>query len=135
MVFAFDAEFAPTSNSEIGQAISVYFGIQLSNHDIRNALENLSESNKVAIFNGTYKLGHSTSAEYEQRIKDANELEDLVRKEWLEEVKDLDFEPVNNWKRSLWDCLTSYMAKAFYRHGVQTVQLLDPTIPAVRMHS
>ena len=130
MVFAFDTEFSPTSYSEIGQAISVYFGIQLSSQDIRNALDNLTDGERVDIHNGTYMLGLSTAAEYAQRIKDANELGDLVRKEWLEEIRDLDFERIDNWEKSFWDCLTSYMAKAFYRHGVQTVQLLDPTVPS-----
>lgn len=129
-VFAFDGDFSPEEYADISDAISVYFGIQLSNRDVRRALDNLLETEEVVQHNGRFVLGLGASAEYAQRIRDADELERKVKEEWLDELKDLDFDGVEDWEKSIWDCLTTYMAKAFYRHGVQTVQLLDPAFPS-----
>ena len=129
-VFAFDTDFAPTTIAEIRDALAAYFGVQPSNREIQEATHSHIASAKMLYQNSTYTLSPHTAAEYQQRVADANELEEQVKREWLSEIADLDFAGSDNWQKSIWDCLNGYMAKAFFQHGAQTIELLDPNIPS-----
>ncbi|MDE2818712.1 MAG: hypothetical protein OXI40_03155 [Chloroflexota bacterium] len=129
-VFAFDSDFAPTTILEIREAISVYFGIEVAERDVRTAVDSLIGDTRMMLQSNAYMLSLQTSVEYQQRIIEANTLESQVKDEWLSEIEDLEISNAINWHESMWNCLTSYLARAFYQHGVQTVQLLDPRIPS-----
>ncbi|NJL71839.1 MAG: hypothetical protein HC888_09595 [Candidatus Competibacteraceae bacterium] len=73
------------------------------------------------------------NAETTQRVEEAASLEHGVRQEWLDAVAaqaaNQSYELPTDWEEELWTCLQLYMAKAFRRHGVQTVMLLNPDLP------
>ena len=127
-VFVVHTFHAPATVTEIRESILEYFGVQLAEHEIRNALDTHVNGAKVLLQNGKYVLSAHTLAECRQRIDDSNKLQSEVKREWLIEIEDLDFAEADNWQDSIWDCLFAYMTSAFYQHGAQTIQLLDPNI-------
>ncbi len=128
-IFASNVNLAPATVAEIRESISQYFGVQLSEREIQEALDTHVAGANMQFQDGAYTINPHISTQYQQRIEDANDLEREVKHEWFGEIKDLDFAKLDNWKQSMWDCLTSYMARAFYQHGAQTIRLLDPNTP------
>lgn len=71
-------------------------------------------------------LEPSVRVRIEAQIKEADELETAVREEWFATLES-EIPLAAEGKTELWNCLRAYMAKAFKRHGVETMLLLDPS--------
>ena len=128
--FAYDADFAPSSVDEILDAVSVFFGIQLSKSETEESLKSLLDDGRLLSTDGTYSVDPGTLSQYSKSIARANEIELRAKAEWFREIADIDSINSCDIQSSIWTCLMSYMARAFYRHGVQTMRLLDPSIPS-----
>ena len=69
---------------------------------------------------------------FKRALTRAQALEDRVRQVWLEEIlKDFPTLPLDQ----IWQALRGYLARAFRRHGIQTIALLDPSIEIAPEHS
>ena len=106
--------------------IDTVFGIDLPIHQIEIALVNLQKANVVTRPGGTnLVLSGDASESLLNRCQEIEALEDRVRQTWLEECGE---EQATVDATVLWLTLRKYLARAFRRHGLQTVALLDPTI-------
>ena len=109
---------------QIAEAMKVLFGVQTSPKDIGMALERLARAGKLSdVGNGHLSLDLVTKDTLLARIDDAKALEKDVRSTWLKQVHanapSLDGD-------KLWITLLAYLQKAFRRHGIQAVELLNP---------
>jgi len=119
-----------TDVQEITKAINDYFGLQLNNSLIKESIERL-QSNSVIVrieADKVFRLTEHAQAVIEDRINDAAKLEEAVKTEWLADVGRFIPEDVSKYTTNLWNCLQSYMSKAFRRHGVETIRLLSSDI-------
>lgn len=127
--FAYDSALAPETAEELQNAIEVLFGVELKLEEVQRAIDSNLEGGHLQRQNGALFLLPATRAEYAQHIELAVNLELTVKNEWLEQIAGLVNSKSDNWENKLWKCLTTYMARAFHQHGVQTVQLLNPALP------
>jgi len=130
-VLAIDDTFAPASSQELAEAVKVYFGLTLVNDALQSSLDRLVSSARIIRHNSShaYFLPPYERVVAESRLNDTNSLESTVREEWLADIDENFKFSQSGWENKLWACLKAYMAKAFKRHGAQTIQLLNPTIP------
>jgi len=127
--FAYDSTLAPKDAEQLQNAIEVLFGVELKITDLQRAIDSNLERGHLQRQNGALFLLPATRAEYAQHIEAAVNLEQTVKNEWLEQIADLVTPKSGNWEDKLWRCLSTYMARTFHQHGVQTVQLLNPALP------
>jgi hypothetical protein len=127
--FAYDSTLAPKDAKELQNAIEVLFGVELKITDVEHAIDNNLERGHLQRQNGALFLLPATRVEYARHIEAAVNLEQTVRNEWLEQIADFVTPKSDNWENKLWRCLSTYMARTFHQHGVQTVQLLNPALP------
>jgi len=111
--------------------VDAYFGLGFPETTLAASMDRLFSSNRILRSDdGIYYLPPGVSEEAMERVKAARELETRVRDEWLDEVSQFQPQIISSEQQDrLWNALQSYMAKAFHRHGAQTVKFLDPTIP------
>lgn len=126
-VFTIDKSFAPTSAKQVAEALNSMFGLSFSERQTQPAVDRLVADRRLLLDRRTkiFSLAPNIRAEVEAQIKEAAELERQVRDEWLTSV-DTEGLLSDKAKDELWRALRAYMAKAFQRHGVETIQLLDP---------
>ncbi|MDQ5824368.1 MAG: hypothetical protein M3441_09195 [Chloroflexota bacterium] len=130
-VFVIDATFAPLHANNIREAIRTQYGLSLSPSLIQASVDRhitagrLLKPSKSAVF----ALSPSVRLEIGDRIEGARQLEVSVKNEWLTTVATWATEQDDGWQDELWNCLRTYMAKAFRRHGAETIRLLDPSFP------
>ena len=118
----------PTSSFKVpGDFVKVvtdYFGIKLVEQDVAESLKRLKAKHILEeLVGGHLTVALAVKQGLEARILEARDLEDEVRRAWLEQVlpkcPDVDVD-------KLWRALKVYLGKAFRRHGIQTVILLNP---------
>jgi len=119
-----------TNAQEIMEAINDYFQLELGTSSIADSIERLQAKSVIIhiIDKNVYKLTEHAQAAIENRISDAANLEEDVKKEWLVEIEQFIQEDIVDHEDRLWNCLRSYMSKAFRRHGVETIRLLSSDI-------
>lgn len=130
-VLAIDGKLIASTTAEITEAINVYFGLSLSEGLVQPSVDsNLSAGRIVRdAGSGLLLLAPQPRVEIEARVAEATALEAFVRDEWLAELAQGSRAVPSAWGDQLWACLRAYMARAFQRHGVQTVLLLNPATP------
>ncbi len=129
--FAANHKFCPSTVSQIISEIHSSYGLLLGETEIRSSVDRLFSAGSLIQDNKTkiYLLDSKTKGDIENRIQEAYSLEQRVKEEWFQSIKEINPQIPEKEMDQLWKCLQSYMAKAFRRHGVQTIQLLNPTIP------
>jgi hypothetical protein len=110
--------------------LKALFGIQRNPREVGVALQRLIRAGTVTeIGNGQLSLAPSAETSLIARIEAAKALERDVREVWLRQVHVL--APKLDGDR-LWTTLRAYLAQAFRRHGIQAVELLNPSIEIAR---
>jgi hypothetical protein len=129
-VLAIDDDNLSAAAQVVG-AIDAYFGLSLSELLVQSSIDRNITSGRLQreSTSRALVLPLQVKAEIESRVAEADALEQSVREEWLESVEELIHTDSADWDEQLWKCLRAYMAKAFQRHGVETVQLLNPSSP------
>jgi hypothetical protein len=125
-LYVIDDSFAPTSVQEVMEAIEVYFGLPLTMTDIQASLDR-HQSHGTILYDAVthaYSISIQFKAEIATKIGKASQLEDFVREQWLSSLEPILKDVLYTVKDKLWNCLRTYMGKAFQRHGVETIQLL-----------
>jgi hypothetical protein len=116
------------STEQIVEIIDAYFGLRFVNHDIESAIGRaVGHGRLLRGPNGRIVPSAAAQAEISERIQRAHQLENDVREEWLGSIVGYDSQRDSVKDNELWECLRSYMAQAFRRHGAETILLLNPT--------
>jgi hypothetical protein len=123
-----EAQSANQVTTAIEQCFKVSLKIQavqaaLDRHVQFGRLQRYRRAKTKGIEATVYVLPPEVREERESRLKEAFELEERVRLEWVDSLPDA---LSDEHSQALWECLRSYMTKAFYRHGAETVALLSP---------
>jgi len=115
-----------SSAKEIAGSINGLFGLSIQEHEIDYCLKELCSLGVLEISaSGFFTLKKLQFNEIKKSISDSYSLEVRIRESWKSELgeslEELDFGLV-------WSTLKAYLAKAFQRHGIQTIALIDPAI-------
>ncbi len=109
----------------IGAAAFVLFGVRLDADDLDRSVHTLLEAGHVLRgSDGVLRASPDQRARVEGRVQAARILEATVRQEWFQAAADVIGD--EGLHEPLWNCLKTYLALAFRRHGAETVYLLDP---------
>lgn len=114
------------------EAIEESFGLDLALSDITKAIQRAVDSGKLRrdSFGDEYRLTGPTSKEVEERLEEADDLEQRIQERWLEatsQVLQADEGAV------AWLVLLDYAAKAFRSHGSDALELLkDSAVDSIR---
>lgn len=107
----------------LGQRTGV-LGLSLPPDELRDLLIGLEKDELVTRDHaGFYGISEPVRAELQRKNKDAVDLQNQVKSEWLEALSRS--HPLLD-QDAIWEALQSYLQAAFCRHGVQTIALLDP---------
>ena len=107
-------------------ALEVLFGLQIPDHEIRYAIDRLLADGILhRSADDRLVLPKTIESDIKASIEKAQNLEIQVIDRWKQEINEkhprLPFEMVRS-------ALKNYLAKAFHRHGMQTIALLDPSL-------
>jgi hypothetical protein len=129
-VMAIDKQQALTTAAEIVRTIDSNFGLTFNEASVQTSVDRHLAAGKLLRDRTTkvLTLAPKVKADVETQINEANALEDTVRDEWFAAL-DGKHELTPSMKQQLWGCLRTYMAKAFQRHGAETIMLLAPSQP------
>ena len=114
-----------TNSRQLGDAINILFGLQVSIFDVQKTLDNLREDGLITFNNDTFKLAQDVEARLQKQLDEATSLEIEVRTSWFEEIS-INYPTLPPEK--MWQVLRIYLAKSIRRHGIQSVAYLDPSI-------
>lgn len=114
------------SARQIMETIDILFGLQIPEYLIQSGVDKLKAEQLIQQpANTNYTISASVWVQLQKRVDDARALEKKVKQEWLEEIlRRFPFLPSDQ----LWITLKGYLSRAFRRHGIQTVALLNPSI-------
>ena len=121
----FDGEKFTTAPT-VSRTLLDVFGVEIPNHQIQEALDQLMTDGQIHKPLGTnYVLTTSARTKVQTRIDQSAKLQERVRDTWKAEISkqfvELEFEMV-------WSALQEYLAHAFLRHGIQVVAFLNPSV-------
>lgn len=117
-----------TDTQQVVEMIDAYFGLRFINRDIESAIGRaLGHGRLLRGPSGNIIPSPAARAEISARVQQAQELESKVRDEWLSSLAGYGNARNAVKDRELWECLRSYMAQAFRRHGAETTLLLNPS--------
>lgn len=120
------AEDKPSSVQSVADILKTLFGVDAPHHQVQEALEYLISSGQVHKPLGTnYVLSVDAREKIELRIRQADQLQEHVKIQWLTEIE-IRFPNLN--ADLAWSALQDYLAKAFLRHGIQVAVFLDPSV-------
>lgn len=119
--------------SQIKETIDILFGLQVTEHDVQECIDQLIKEKAITRPAGTnFNLTPNVRVRLQKRIDEANTLENKVKQEWFNEISKSCPNLTND---QAWSVLRKYLAKAFRRHGIQTAALLDPSIDVAPAYS
>jgi hypothetical protein len=112
--------------SSIAEALKVFFGIEFSQKDLNASISRLVQNGALigSSTNSSLALSPDSRAKITQKVSDATELEEKVKREWLAGIPPNHSLTVEQ-QTELWACLKSYLTKLFCRHGAQTALILS----------
>jgi hypothetical protein len=121
-----------SSPEELQRFMNESFGVGPHVDEIDHALGTRIDDGSIIrdLETGILTLAPAVRADIESRVAASAALEDAVRDEWLETLPQ-DLRPTSKQEQvELWKCLMGYTARAFLRHGAETILLLDPYAPS-----
>lgn len=112
--------------SALQTGIAGYFGLRPPPAELERSVKRLTTSGVVETdAAGVVRVSDATARAVAQRTEEAQQLEAEVRAEWDDQLAQLE-PPSGTDRDDRWRTLSAFMAKAFRRHGVQTLRLLSP---------
>jgi hypothetical protein len=108
------------------QALNDLFGLAIPKYEISYAVDRLLADESLHRSEiGHFLLSKKIAEEIQSSIEQAHMLESQVRSNWEAEI-------ASSYPRLsfnlAWESLRNYLARAFQRHGMQTIALLDPVV-------
>lgn len=122
--------FLPDDNfyreTDFINALEILFGLRIPEHEIRYAIDKLLVDGILhRSANDRLVLPKTIESDIKASIEKAQNLETQVIDRWKQEINEkhprIPFDMV-------WSALKNYLAKAFHRHGMQTIALLDASL-------
>jgi hypothetical protein len=110
---------------KLEKAVESWFGVKVPTLALRESLDELVDGGIVTQVPEGFLLKAEVRTALEARVKNAEELEERVKKSWLDLVGVAHPELT---REKMWVTLRDYLSKAFRRHGMQAAALLDPSI-------
>jgi hypothetical protein len=113
---------------ELALAIATYFGVKIDETVIKTAINSQIQAGRLivdkAVTPHRIVLAPSVHADVATRIDEATRLETMVKDDWINQIESFaeEIDP-----SSLWRALQHYLGLVFREHGVEAVQLLDPS--------
>jgi hypothetical protein len=123
---ALDQSLKFDSQQMISEAVSVFFNVDIPGNEFDESMDRLIETGRVLRDGNEYYLPAEVLSGVLERNERATELEETVKAEWLDQLEEQYQNLLSEDGELLWELLKSYMAKAFKRHGAQTIRILDP---------
>ncbi len=124
-------EFAEVD--KIVEAIYALFNLKISSSVLNNCVSELIDEGSLQRPNGTnIIINPETRDLISKNISDADNLEDLIKEEWLSSLK-IKYPELSS--DVAWLSLRNYLTRAFRRHGIQAVALLDPSVTISSEHT
>ena len=118
------------TSDEIVNALYSLFGILLNKKEVAIAIQRLIRTGALLdAGNGQLALAQAKQASLSSRVEIAKKLECDVRDKWLEQARVL--APQLDGEK-LWITLRAYLAQSFRRHGMQAIELLDPSVDTAK---
>ncbi|HVE46424.1 MAG TPA: hypothetical protein VNA57_06720 [Acidimicrobiales bacterium] len=110
------------------EALEAVFGLKVGESAVAEALEYLRGTGELLPTRdgSRFRLSPAAKAMVLERTEAGQQLEDLVRREWLDSLAAVGL-PVDGVEAVLWASLRKYMAKVFREHGALSVELLAYT--------
>lgn len=114
------------SISALGDAVSGYFGLRLPEPTLQLSLDRLVSAGRLIARNANewYDLSIAEQEAFDERTRSAKEIQQSVKATWLSETS-ADPALVSVPPNDLWNCLETYTAAAFQRHGIHAIELLS----------
>ncbi len=127
-LFVLDSSLRPPTARAVADALKSTYGLVLPEVQVQGSLDRHLSTKRILrdVESEIYQLAPHVRSSLHERIEVAVRFEEQIRDEW---INSLDPALRSGQESQLWSCLRSYMAKVFYRHGVETIQLLDPSVP------
>jgi flagellar biosynthesis GTPase FlhF len=116
-----DAANPATDRPQIEAALVRCYGVRLDPTDFEASISRLIQRGALVSEHGAggLLLSPKSRAEQQQRLADANALEQKVKVQWCESLK-TSFQTWNDQiADELWECLQLYLTRLFRRHGAQ----------------
>ena len=119
----------PKTDKDVAKKIMDVFGISIRPGIITSNLDKLLSSKEIIKDPLTKQLALSPNIanKINQRLTEANQLEQDVKNKWFEEIIINTPEISEDTLMKLWDALKLYLCEIFEKHGVQTLHLLNPS--------
>ncbi len=112
--------------ASVADAIETLFGVRVPSQQTEDALHVLEANGVIRQPAGTnYVLSPEARDGLAQRIDEVTNLEERAKTAWLSEL-DVEYPALPH--DVAWSALRAYLCRAFRRHGIQAVALLDPGI-------
>lgn len=114
------------TDSDVQGCIKELFGITIRLHIVQSNIDKLLDSKEI-LRDREKRLSPSiaTKSNVQKRILEATKLEERVKTRWISE---LEYELASQSGEEIWNCLKAYLYKVFEQHGVQTLNLLNPSM-------
>ncbi|SEF97363.1 hypothetical protein [Flavobacterium urumqiense] len=119
----------PKNETQLADKINSIYGISIRSNILLSNIDKLLSLNEVVRDQSTreYLVTIDVAKRLNKRLEEASDLEKTVKNKWFQELKML-FEHLNDKEiEILWDCLKSYLCSVFEQHGIQTLQILNPS--------
>lgn len=124
-----DSAHPASDEAKLDEALRFYFGVQLDANDLRTSISRLLTSGALLNNPKTSAVTLSATSREAQirRVSEAVELEQSVKAQWLNSIREC-IDPSNKEaEKELWNCLKAYLTKLFLRHGAQTALVISGT--------
>ena len=106
------------------EPLEVFFGLTLSGGILDVAVNALLNQQRLSYSGNVLRLRPDIRTDIESRIAESRKTEDTVKDSWLSELE-IGFPQLP--PEEMWKTLRLYLERAFRRHGLQTIALLDTT--------
>lgn len=117
---------APANPRAVANLLENLYGIKVLPTVVQSAIDSLRDLDLIHPAGAEeLKLDDRVVAEVQKKVSESRELESRVKNAWHDE---LGLAKSDSLFPQYWSALRGYLFRAFRRHGVQTVALLDPTI-------
>lgn len=119
----------PKNETQLAEKINSIYGISIRTNILLSNVDKLLSLGDVIRDQTSreYLVTSEVSTKLNKRLEEAFELEKNVMKKWFMEIEQISEYFDLTKKDVLWECLKSYLCNVFEQHGIQTLNILNPS--------
>ena len=118
-----------SKGKEVVEKINDIYGILLREHVVQSNLDKLISVGKIKQIERVLYIDKREAEKILKNIQDITNLDVEVKNDWFFQIKNEFVDYSDEKLEVLWEALQKYLSKVFEQHGIQTLKLLNPTIP------